>query len=166
MIKGGKTNASYQYQQIAKNEEHYAEDDISFRSSSTKKSTHLFKPAAPKTPTLAPEPSANSLSNEQFLQEQLQKQEESIKEQDEILEDMSTVLGRLQQMGTEMSDELHLQNQMISDITVRVEEADSQMVILQKKVETLMNQSGRGPFCLMIFLSFVILVLILLIVLT
>ena len=56
---------------------------------------------------------ASSLSRGEEFDQQLQLHQEEINKQDELLDDMSTVVGRLTEMGREMNAEIEIQGQYV-----------------------------------------------------
>ncbi len=84
--------------------------------------------------------------------------------QDVILEDMSKVLERLQNLGDDINTELNTHKSMLDELEGEMDEAQGNMNMVMKKMEKLLNSSDKGKLCCIVILFFVILILLITIV--
>jgi len=90
-------------------------------------------------------------------QQQLLQQKE-----DEVLDDMISALGRLGDVSNTISDTIKEQKRDLDELDTHVEEGNSRMDVVMKKVNRLLGSSDKGRICCIIFLAIMIIVLILL----
>jgi len=83
-------------------------------------------------------------------------------QQDEMLEDMCTVVDRLQIISHDINRELRVQSKLIEEVDEEIEDAQSSFVILGKKMDHLINTENNG-FKLIIILSLIVVVLVIII---
>jgi syntaxin 6 len=84
--------------------------------------------------------------------------------QDVILEDMSKVLQRLENLGDDINTELNTHKQMLDELDGEMDEAQGNMTMVLKKIDKLLNTSDKGRLCCIAILFFVALILLITIV--
>eukprot|EP00485_Elphidium_margaritaceum_P000049 CAMPEP_0202692836 /NCGR_PEP_ID=MMETSP1385-20130828/7119_1 /ASSEMBLY_ACC=CAM_ASM_000861 /TAXON_ID=933848 /ORGANISM="Elphidium margaritaceum" /LENGTH=266 /DNA_ID=CAMNT_0049348433 /DNA_START=26 /DNA_END=826 /DNA_ORIENTATION=- len=87
------------------------------------------------------------------------------KEQDAVLDDMATVLARLQVMSQDIGNEIVDQDEMLKETTEAADTVYDRMKRVDHKMTELMRNSGLSPCKMIAILSCMVLTLILLIVL-
>ncbi|KAJ3253165.1 hypothetical protein HDU77_004707 [Chytriomyces hyalinus] len=73
----------------------------------------------------------------------VQLQERQMNEQDQVLESLSTVIGRQREIGTMMRNELELQNQMLGDLAEDVDRVSGNMKHVSKKMDIVRGVSKK-----------------------
>lgn len=82
--------------------------------------------------------------------------------QDEVLEDMETVLNRIGNMSQQITLELEKQDEMLEELDVELDHANSRVEILDRKLRRLMERS-HCSYCkviLVLFAIFLVLILV------
>jgi len=87
-----------------------------------------------------------------YVEGKMQRQQQLESKQDEILDDMGSILDRLQVVSTEMNTELKEQDVVINDIHDEVDTAQRSMGVALNKIEKLLNSSDKGRWCCIGFL--------------
>ena len=88
--------------------------------------------------------------------------EEEHKEQDDVLEDMSTVLERLQIMSKDIGNEIVDQDELLRETTEQADTTYDKMKKIEKKMDELIRANGLTPCKVITMLSCVALVLLIL----
>jgi len=98
--------------------------------------------------------------NQTFASTQQQTYAEIEGEQDVVLEDISTVLDRLKDMNQDIGTELKVSEGLTSDIDSHMDDAQSRMTAMLKKIDKILASSDRGRlFCIVVLFLIVILLL-------
>ena len=97
---------------------------------------------------------------------QIYDHQELVKQQDEVLDDMSTVLSRLSLMSSEIHGELDTQGQMIRELGDNIDGTTQRLHSMQEKLDSILLQSGCSSTYLIFFLMIVVALLLFLIVYT
>jgi hypothetical protein len=63
------------------------------------------------------------------------------------------------QMALSINEELDSQSRMIEDIDDHIDKTESTLSVLQKKMKEIANDSDRGKYCTICFLTVVLVVL-------
>ena len=95
------------------------------------------------------------------LMGQIQKEH---KEQDEVLEDMTTVLQRLQIMSQDIGNEIIEQDELIKETSNQADTTYDKMKNVEKKMTKLIKQNGLTPCKVIVILSCMALILLILII--
>lgn len=88
------------------------------------------------------------------------------KEQDEIIEDMSTVLERLHVMSQDIGNEIVEQDELIKETTEQTDTTYDKMKRVEKKMDELIRESGLTPCKFIGILSCIAIVLLILVIWT
>jgi len=86
--------------------------------------------------------------------------------QDEVLDDMSSALGRLTDVAATINTELKDQNQILQSMDGEMDESLSSMGMVMGKLNRIIGKSDKGRLCCIIFLIITALVELLLIIYT
>ena len=89
-----------------------------------------------------------------------------VKQQDDVLDDMSIVLSRLSNMSSDIHGELQMHNSMLNDIDNHMDLTANRINNMQKQLEQLIEKSGCSSFNLILFLSVIAIILFLLVLYT
>ncbi|KAI8611875.1 hypothetical protein BC830DRAFT_1171523 [Chytriomyces sp. MP71] len=73
----------------------------------------------------------------------LKLQQQTISEQDQVLESLSTVIGRQKEIGLLMGQELDLQNQMLGDLAEDVDRVGGNMKHVTKKLDVVSGKAKK-----------------------
>jgi len=82
-----------------------------------------------------------------FIDSKMQAQRDMELKQDDILEDMSSILGRLEGVAGEMKQELVEQAEVLDEIHTEVDTAQGSMGVALNKLEKLLSASDKGRWC-------------------
>lgn len=96
---------------------------------------------------------------ESFYAGQGEKQQLLMQEQNETLQALQGGINRMGQMALSINEELDSQSRMIEDIDDHIDKTESTLSVLQKKMKELANDSDRGKYCTICFLTVVLVVL-------
>lgn len=80
-------------------------------------------------------------------------------EQFETLHALQSGINRMGQMALAVNEELDQQNRMIEDIDEHIDKTESSLSSLSKKLKALADDSDRGKYCTICFLTVVLVVL-------
>lgn len=89
-----------------------------------------------------------------------QMQQIQITQQNDLLEGLSSVVGRLNQVGKEMKHELDTQDAMLGSLGDQVQGAGAAMVKLKGKMAEMAKSKDRGKYCAILVLSVILMLLI------
>lgn len=78
--------------------------------------------------------------------------EQQIQTQNQSLEEISSTLGRLKQVGDEVYHEIEAQNTLLNDMQDDTSEAESKMATAMNRLDKILNTSSRGHTCAIVFL--------------
>lgn len=111
---------------------------------------------------------ANNIDLEEPLRasSHIENQQLIIKEQDEVLDDISQSLGTLSNVGNEIDTEIHLHNEMLTGMHYEADSVMGRYEGVMKRLDTYLELSSRGQTCGVLFLIGVLIVLIILVSLT
>lgn len=84
---------------------------------------------------------------------------EQEREQFEALNALQGGINRMGQMALAVNEELDQQNRMIEDIDEHIDKTESSLAVLSKKLHILANDSDRGKYCTVCFLTVVLVLL-------
>ncbi|DBA00492.1 TPA: hypothetical protein N0F65_002735 [Lagenidium giganteum] len=123
----------------------------------------MLKPLSqrPTQPTLPKED-----SNARFLGDELQRQQQIQKEQDQGLEELSKSAANLNHIAVEINSEIKSQNHMLDEMSTDVDEAHERMNFVMEKMSDLLKTKDKCQLGLILFLSFVLVVMIFLVIYT
>lgn len=110
--------------------------------------------------------SLNSLSTDEYIEDELGLQTMQMREQDERLDDLSSAVQRIGHLGRDMHDELEQQGQLLDDLDNRFDGTLSRLKAIRQRVDRVIEQTGRKQFCTIVWLSITFLILTILIVVT
>eukprot|EP00483_Globobulimina_turgida_P005216 UN05226 len=82
------------------------------------------------------------------------------KEQDEVLDDMKTVLERLNVMSQDIGNEINEQDELIHETTQQAEYTRDRMKRVEQQLTQMMKKSGLNPCKVIMILSCMIMLLI------
>lgn len=97
--------------------------------------------------------------DESYYLSEGEKQQLLLQEQNETLQSLQGGITRMGQMALDINDELSTQNRMIQDIDEHIDRTESRLSVLQKRLKDLANDSDRGKYCTICFLTVVLVVL-------
>mmetsp|Transcript_3109 Transcript_3109/g.6567 ORF Transcript_3109/g.6567 Transcript_3109/m.6567 type:complete len:94 (+) Transcript_3109:40-321(+) len=80
-------------------------------------------------------------------------------EQNELLDGLSLVVGRLKEQGQQMNQELESQKTMLNTLEDQVEGAGAAMAKLKGKMTEMAKSKDRGKFCAILGLSLLLMLL-------
>lgn len=100
-----------------------------------------------------------SKDNASYMQGVGQQQEMMIRQQDNVLDDMTSALTRLGDVAGNINKELIVQEEMINELDVELEHAQGTMDVVMKKMNKLLGRSDKGRYCCLFWLIVIIVVL-------
>eukprot|EP00887_Chlorella_sp_A99_P003299 scaffold9.g3299.t1 len=102
--------------------------------------------------------------NERFIASEGDRQQLLMRRQDDELDQLSTHVVRIGELGKEMGQELHLQGQLLDELDNEVEGTQGRLAAAQRKVEYVLQKAGvRGQIMLILGLVGLLVILILLV---
>ncbi|CAI5730562.1 unnamed protein product [Peronospora destructor] len=104
--------------------------------------------------------------NEKFLEEETQRQHQTIQEQNTSLAELHTDIARLHEVTVDISNEVKQQNKMLDELTEDVEEAQERMNVVMGGLSKLLKTKDKCQLGLILFLVAVLVVMIFLVVYT
>ncbi|KAH7826372.1 Syntaxin 6C [Monocercomonoides exilis] len=94
--------------------------------------------------------------NQRSIEEQNQEQEMITRQQDDRLDALHQVTGRLTEMTVEMGHELDNSNQEIEKATRDVEQNERKIGVLNKAIDKLRKSQNKGKCCLILILLIIL----------
>jgi len=82
-----------------------------------------------------------------------------VQQQEETLDVLHESVGRLKNLGVEMSNEISTQKRMLSDLEAQVDVAADAMSSLKAKMQAMAKHKDRGKFCIILVLTIVLILL-------
>ncbi|KAH9258530.1 hypothetical protein BASA81_001614 [Batrachochytrium salamandrivorans] len=79
-------------------------------------------------------------------------QQQQMQTQDQSLEEISSTLGRLKQVGNEVYHEIEAQNTLLDDLQNDTDEAEGRMATAMNRLDKILHTSSRGHTCAILFL--------------
>ena len=86
-------------------------------------------------------------------------QQLQVQQQEETLDVLHESVGRLKNLGVEMSNEISTQKRMLSDLEAQVDVAADAMSSLKAKMQAMAKHKDRGKFCIILVLTIVLILL-------
>ncbi|KAH7822978.1 Syntaxin 6D [Monocercomonoides exilis] len=102
--------------------------------------------------------------NQRSIEEQIQEQVNIVKQQDERLDTLHEVTGRLNEMSIEMGHEIDDSNHLIEKMTKQVDKNQRKIGILTKSIDKLRNSQHKGKLCLIVILLCILIGLIIMLI--
>ncbi|XP_062515032.1 syntaxin-6-like [Corticium candelabrum] len=99
-------------------------------------------------------------NNQDFIEEQLQQQQQMINQQDEQLDVVGQSVGVLKQMGEQIGDELEEQAVMLDDLDNDMDRTDNKLKGVMRKVDRALKLSDDKKQCCVILVLVIIIVVI------
>merc|ERR1719356_632041 len=90
--------------------------------------------------------------NENTLTYAKQAVEEQHKEQDEILDDMSKCLQRINVINGVMSTELEHHNQLLDEVEEEMDIAQDKLTAMTERLDKILGHSDKNKICLIVIL--------------
>lgn len=84
---------------------------------------------------------------DQFIEDKRMRQQQLEEQQDVVLDDMNAALERLGVMSHDIQKELRSQQRDLEALSDEVDEANTQMQIVMKKIHKLLGTSDNGKLC-------------------
>jgi hypothetical protein len=103
-------------------------------------------------------------AEEALIERTLRRQQMKRLEEEAVLDDMHSCVARLSEVSHDISLELDVQNQMLQEFQGEVEESSSTMSTTLKKLNKLIEKSGRSHCSIILCLSAVAFILFMLVV--
>eukprot|EP00466_Bigelowiella_natans_P016591 jgi/Bigna1/87364/estExt_fgenesh1_pg.C_190171 len=98
-------------------------------------------------------------SKSQPLARQMQEQEDLEEQQDEVLDDMQTVLGRLGVAADNIELELGEHKELLQELDKEIETAQGRMGVAMKKLQKLLGTSSNSKICCLFMMFFMVIIL-------
>lgn len=103
--------------------------------------------------------------NDRFIHSEGDRQQLLMQRQDDDLDQLSSHVVRIGELGKEMGQELHLQGQLLDELDTEIEGTSSRIAAAQKKIEYVLKKAGaRGQIAIIGFLILVLIILIFLVI--
>ena len=109
---------------------------------------------------------ASSSTNDEYLNRSQSTHQTLVAQQDEVLEDMSGALSRLQNLTEDINKDLYEHADMLNEMDAELDEAQGSMNVVLKKLDKLLKSSEKGRYCCIFILVGVVVLLLLLIIWT